>query len=791
MIKFNWGMRACSIFLLWAGAAVALPAQTFTSLDSFNGTDGKNPSAGLVQGADGNLYGSTYTGGANGSGAVFNITPSGTLTTFYNFGGPDGGSPFGVLVQDINGTFYGTTYDGGVNNLGTVFKITPSGMLTTMHSFGGPDGANPWAGLTQGSDGNFYGTTEYGGTNKDGTVFTITPSGTLTTLYSFCSQGGLSCTDGAYPYARLVQGQGLDGNFYGTTEAGGAGSACSGGCGTVFSITAGGTLTTLHSFVGSPTDGAQPYAAQLVQGTDGNFYGITQFGGGNGVGTVFNIRPGGNLTMLYSFCAQSNCTDGTKPYAGLVQGTDGNFYGTAGGGGANGDWGTIFQITPSGALTTLHSFDATDGNDPGEGLVQDTNGTFYGTTFYGGANNEGTVFSLSVGLGPFVEPNPASGTVGAAVNILGTSLTGATSVTFNGTAATFTVVSGSEITTTVPTGATTGTVQVVTPSGTLSSNIPFTVTVVTLMPTSLPFGNQLVGTTSTGQNVMLTNTGTTTVTISSIAITGIDTGDFAQTNNCGSTVAAGGSCTIMATFTPLAGGNLTASISITDNAPASPQAVSLSGTGTGTAVKLTPTKLTFPTQLEGTSSAGMTVTLKNTGTVTLTIISVGLTGTDAGDFSETNTCGGSLGKGKSCTFSVVFNPTGIKTRRASLSITDNAPRSPQTVVLTGMGTEVELAPSSLNFGSETVGMTSAPMSATLTNIGATSLTITSIGITGTNAGDFAQMNTSCGRKVSAGASCTISVTFTPTAQGPRSASVSISDDGGGSPQQVTLSGTGT
>ena len=174
------------------------------------------PEAGLVQGSDGNFYGTTYVGGANGDGTVFKTTPSGTLTTLYSFAGSDGDTPVAGLVQSRDGNFYGTTSAGGVNDGGTVFKITPSGTLTTLYSFAGngSDGANPFAELVQGSDGNFYGTTLSGGENNDGTVFKITPSGTLTTLYSFAG------SDGDQAYAGLVQGS--DGNFYGTTYAGGA-----------------------------------------------------------------------------------------------------------------------------------------------------------------------------------------------------------------------------------------------------------------------------------------------------------------------------------------------------------------------------------------------------------------------------------------------------------------------------------------------------------------------------------------------------------------------------------------
>jgi uncharacterized repeat protein (TIGR03803 family) len=252
----------------------------------------------------------------------------------------------------------------------------------------------------------------------------------LTTLYSFCSHAG--CTDGANPFAGLVQA--TNGDLYGATGAGGIGA----------SVCAPGQLTPV-----------------------------------GGCGTLFKITPSGTLATLYSFCSQGECTDGMYPLAALIQGTDGYLYGTTSGGGANGE-GTIFKITPSGKLTALYSLcsqsGCSDGASPQAALIQATNGDLYGTTMSGGAATYyGTVFSLSIGLGPFVEAQTTSGRVGAAVKILGTDLTGATSVTFNGTAATFTVVSPSLITTTVPTGATTGKVEVVTPGGTLSSNLVFRV----------------------------------------------------------------------------------------------------------------------------------------------------------------------------------------------------------------------------------------------------------------------------------------------------------------------------
>jgi len=514
MGKCNLVTKACGIFLFWAATVVTLPAQTtaissstpiFTTLHSFDATDGATPEAGLVQGADGNLYGTTAAGGggAVGDGTVFRIALSGAVTTLYSFcpnGYPcsDGSQPRAPLVQGTGGNFYGTTFvGGGANNFGTVFKITATGTLTTLYNFcsqGGnecTDGAQPEAPLVQGADGNFYGTTASGTATCPvpivcGTVFKIIPSGALTTLNSFDGKDGMS------PYAGLVQG--TNGDFYGTTFEGGAFFYCNygDGCGTVFKVTTNGTLTTLHSFHGS--EGIDP-AAGLVQGTDGYFYGTTQYGGTHSCynlscGTVFRITPNGSLTTLHNF----DGADGGLPN-GLVQGTDGNFYGTTFVGGTNtsceggSGCGTIFRITPSGKLTTLYNFcskggypNCSGGSSPEGTLVQDTNGIFYGTTYFGGNSNCGfdeigcgSVFSISVGLSPFVETNPTAGKVGAKVGILGTDLTGATNVTFNGTTAAFKVVSKTLIAAKVPSGATTDTVQVELPSGTLSSNVPFIV----------------------------------------------------------------------------------------------------------------------------------------------------------------------------------------------------------------------------------------------------------------------------------------------------------------------------
>jgi uncharacterized repeat protein (TIGR03803 family) len=459
---------------LWLCASGSLPAQTFTTLTSFDVTDGLLPIGGLVQATDGNFYGTTAQGGVNvckidrthsnpngvneGCGTIFKITPSGALTSLHSFDGTDGEFPEAGVIQGIDGNFYGTTQSGGtgtctgeIPGCGTIFKVAPSGTFTSLHSFQVTDGSFPARKLVQGPDGNFYGATEEGGVNGDGTIFKIAPSGMLTTLHSFDS------TDGATPYVGLVQG--TDGSFYGTTGTGGAH-----GSGTVFKITPSGTLTTLLSFDGTDSGSFEA----LVQGTNGNFYGTSS--------TVYEITPGGTLTTLFTFSGGDNNQNPEDPISALIQGTgtDGNFYAiTLEGGsgevcGTNG-CGTLFKMTPSGTLTVLYSFL----NQPYPGLIQGTNGVFYGETSGGG--DYGSIYSLSVGLGPFVETQPASGAVGVTVNILGTSLTGATSVTFNGTAAKFTVASSSLITTSAPPGATTGTIEVVTPSATLASNAAFQV----------------------------------------------------------------------------------------------------------------------------------------------------------------------------------------------------------------------------------------------------------------------------------------------------------------------------
>jgi len=367
-------------------------------------------------------YESSFTTSAVISG-LYSITssPAAIVNVLYNFtGSNDGAAPYAGLIQGTDGNFYGTTYSDGINNQGTVFKLTPSGALTTLASFNVTNGATPSAGLIQGSDGNFYGTTYYGGSNNDGTVFQMTPAGVLTSLVSFNN------TNGAHPYAGLVQGS--DGNFYGMTYSGGSAND-----GTVFMITPAGVLTTLVSFGGA--NGSNPEAA-LVQGNDGNFYGTTYYGGSSyvsgsnlGYGTVFMITPSGVLTTLVSF----NNTNGANPLAGLVQGSDGNFYGTTQfGGDCDCNAGTVFQVTPAGVLTSLVSFDSATGEEPLSGLIQGSDGNFYGTAYFGGASgiNKGVAFQVIVQPAAAPTFSPGAGTYIGAQSVTISSLTSGATIRY-------------------------------------------------------------------------------------------------------------------------------------------------------------------------------------------------------------------------------------------------------------------------------------------------------------------------------------------------------------------------
>jgi uncharacterized repeat protein (TIGR03803 family) len=416
---------------------------TFNTLHNFNYSDGNGPIGGVYQGGDGNLYGNTAGGGANGFGTVYQVSTDGTVfNTLHNFSGFDGNVPIGGIIQGSDGKLYGTTQYGGTLNLGVIFSVTTNGAtFSTLFGFGNgfTGGQIPaYGSLTLGPDGDYYGMTLYGGLYAKGTLYKVDPTdGTVTILYNFSGQA-----DGGTPEGGVTFGS--DGNLYATTNNGGSYSN-----GTLFCYAPSTqTLTTLYSFGGSvgaypPGNSAQTTLVQvgaslygvsavggrynqgafyrvslpsavhpvaitvlhsfsyqegqnpngkLALGQDGKLYGTTNYGAANSYGTVFKMTPSGAISTLHVF----NGSDGYYPYGGLVQGYDGKLYGTTTGGGANGA-GVVFQISTDGkTFNVLHSFTwGSDGGDPNGDLILGTDGKLYGTTTAGGANGFGTVFQIS------------------------------------------------------------------------------------------------------------------------------------------------------------------------------------------------------------------------------------------------------------------------------------------------------------------------------------------------------------------------------------------------------------
>jgi uncharacterized repeat protein (TIGR03803 family) len=368
-------------------------APTYIVLHTFVGspTDGATPYAGLTPDGAGNLYGTTLNGGASGQsgtdgfGVVFKLSPTGTETVLYSFtGGADGASPSAGLIQDAAGNLYGTTSGGGAastcnppSGCGVVFKLNPiSGTEKVLYRFKGADGAYPLAGLVRDTAGNLYGTTNGGGAHNLGVVFKLNPTGAETVLHSF------NGADGAGPYAGSLV---LDaaGNLYGTTNAGGAHNQ-----GVVFKLCPAGSETVLHSFTGG-ADGGGPRAG-LLQDAARNLYGTTLNGGtsvngpcAGGCGVVFKLSPcdsGYDFSVVYTFPGGA---EGGNPEAGLIQDPVGNLYGTTGS--LAPGYNVVFKLSPAGTETVLYTFiGGADGGTPYAGLVRDSAGNLYGTTVDGG-----------------------------------------------------------------------------------------------------------------------------------------------------------------------------------------------------------------------------------------------------------------------------------------------------------------------------------------------------------------------------------------------------------------------
>jgi uncharacterized repeat protein (TIGR03803 family) len=448
-----------AILGLVVGSASAIQAQYFKTTFIFGAPgDPSCPGSALIaQTPGGNLISTSDNscdGGQNG--AAFEVGYEGAnFTILAEFGT---NLPASGLTLGTDQRFHGTTTYGGSRNHGTVYRLSTEPSIVYEHDFeGGADGGYPSTAPIQSSTGDFYGTTNGASTQYAGTIYKITATGHYSVLHVF------STTDGSRPAAPLVEGS--DGNLYGTT-----GSAGQYGYGTIFRISPTGDFESLYSFDG--TYGEYPIGP-LIQASDGNFYGIAAVGGAQNAGDVFKMTPDGTVTVLYDFPA--NGSGGTQPGGGLVEATDGNFYGTFTNGGAGGQ-GTVYRLTKAGVFTDVHDFYFGSGATPQCTLIQHTSGKLYGTTNAGNYYEHGTMFYLDMGLAPFVRYLPVYGQAGATVDILGEYFqSGVSTVYFNGVPAVNPKITSTYIEATVPDGATTGYITVTTSKGTLTSNKPFVV----------------------------------------------------------------------------------------------------------------------------------------------------------------------------------------------------------------------------------------------------------------------------------------------------------------------------
>lgn len=373
----------------------------YTVLYTFTGgVDGGQPLAPLIRDSAGNLYGTAQSGGSFNFGVVFKVSPTGQQTVLHHFTGKaDGGYPTAGLIQDAAGNLYGTTSGGGVRCIasgtgcGVIFKLDPAGNETVLYRFtAGPDGAFPGGTLLRDNSGTLYGTAAQGGIAGAcgglgcGVVFEISATGQHRVLYTFT--GG---TDGGEPVGGVIRDSA--GNFYGTASLGGISGGCGIGCGVVFKLTPTGQESVLYTFQGG-LDGGVP-AAGLRRDQAGNLYGTTEYRGTSDWGVVFKLDPSGNETVLHSFTGGS---DGATPRSDLIRDSVGNIYGTTVQGGSGcapfACVGVVFRLDTTGSLTVLHTFRGTDGSLPYAGLVGDQGGNLYGTTSAGGAFGYGVVFKL-------------------------------------------------------------------------------------------------------------------------------------------------------------------------------------------------------------------------------------------------------------------------------------------------------------------------------------------------------------------------------------------------------------
>jgi uncharacterized repeat protein (TIGR03803 family) len=394
-----------------------------TVLYSFTGeTDGGNPLAGVIRDSVGNLYGTTAGGGASGWGTVYKLNTSGQEMVLYSFtGADDGGQPQAGVIMDSTGNLYGTTEFGGASQLGVVYKVDKTGKETVLHTFtGGADGSLPdYAGVIRDSAGNLYGTTNSGGTPGEGSVYRVSTTGQEKLLYVFPGSTG-----GNNPASSVIRDSG--GNLYGTTLVGGSFA-----WGVVYKLDVAGHETVLYSFTNG-TDGGLPRAG-VIRDSAGNLYGTTNEGGTAGRGVLYKVNKNGKETVLHSFTGEA---DGDYPFTGVIRDPAGNLYGTTSDGGRY-YGGQVYKVSANGQMTALYSFTGgADGGYPDAGVIRDSAGNFYGTTDIGGTFNNGVVYKVNAAgqetvLYSFtggVDGSLASGVIrDSAGNLYGTTDAGGTS----------------------------------------------------------------------------------------------------------------------------------------------------------------------------------------------------------------------------------------------------------------------------------------------------------------------------------------------------------------------------
>ncbi len=725
------------------GSGVSSTGATLNILHSFSVFDGEAPAGGVLIDSSGNLFGATQQGGTKGSGVVYQLVKSSsghTENILYSFPGVanDGADPAGPVIMDSAGDLFGVTGTGGSLGYGVVYEMVNSGTGYTekpIYFFNSSpnDGRAPTGALVMDSAGDLFGVTIFGGTYSAGTVYElVNSSGTYTeqVLYNF---KGLPA-DGASPSSGLAIDN--SGDLFGTTSNGGMFSG-----GTVFELvksSGGYSESILDNFGATTSDGRVPRSARLLMDSSGDLFGTTSVGGANDHGTVFELAKsaaGYTESVLYRF--GSSASDGTGPLSGLTMDPSGNLYGETNSGGtgtscsSGSGCGTIYELvnTASGYQEKLlYSFtDGPDGSFPQSDLILDNSGNLYGTAGGYPSASSGVVFELS--------PLPAPG--------------------------------------------------------------------VTLSAAGLGFGSIGIGAASSPLSMTVTNVGTGGLTFAAgaVTVTGPNSADFTiSSDNCsGQTVAPNGNCTVGVTFSPTTATAEMAALDFADNAATSPQTAALSGTGLGPLVTLSSPSLTFAALDMGTTSAAQTVTVTNSGSGNLTFATAAatLSGTNAADFAiASDTCSGqTIAPAGTCAVGLTVTPSHGGSEAATLNLADNATGSPQTVALTGTGlaSTVTLSTSTLSFAPLDKGATSPAQSVTVTNTGSAALIFAASAVTvaGPNGGDFAIASDTCsGQSIAPKGTCAVGVTFDPSRGGSESATLTLADNAAGSPQTVSLSGTG-